>query len=76
MKMKRPWIRNPVARSPILRKGGPHTKSKTGQRVKARLSTTDALDEWFIQSEYLREDSLNKEFTSKEKQKGEPDPLC
>lgn len=39
-------VRNPVAQSPLLRKGGPHTKSKTGQRVRARLSTNSAIDEW------------------------------
>ena len=39
-------VRNPVAQSPLLRKGGPHVKSKTGQRVQARLSTNSAIDEW------------------------------
>jgi len=39
-------IRNPVARSPLLRKGGAHVKSKTGQRVRARLTTYDAYNEW------------------------------
>ena len=39
-------VRNPVARSPLLRKGGPHVKSKTGQRVRSRLSTYSAIDEW------------------------------
>ena len=51
-------IRNPVAQSPLLRKGGPHVKSKTGQRVQARLSTNSAVDEWL---EELEEDKLNKE---------------
>lgn len=48
-------IRNPVAQSPLLRKGGPHVKSKTGQRVQARLSTNSPIDEW------LEEDELNQE---------------
>jgi len=39
-------VRNPVARSPLLRKGGAHIKSKTGQRVRARLSTNSAINEW------------------------------
>ena len=38
--------RNPIARSPLLRKGGAHVKSKTGQRVRARLTTQNAIDEW------------------------------
>jgi len=40
-------FRNPVACSPLLRKGGPHTKSKTGQRVKTRLLTQTLIDDWF-----------------------------
>ncbi len=51
-------IRNPVAQSPLLRKGGPHVKSKTGQRVQARLSTSSAIDEWL---EELEEDNLKQE---------------
>ncbi|MCH9639662.1 MAG: hypothetical protein K0U40_09225 [Betaproteobacteria bacterium] len=39
-------IRNPVARSPLLRKGGAHIKSKSGQRVRARLTTYETYDEW------------------------------
>lgn len=39
-------IRNPVALSALLRKGGPHIKSKTGQRVRSRLSTNSAVDDW------------------------------
>ncbi len=44
-------IRNPVARSPLLRKGGPHTRSKTGQRVRTRLSTRYAIDDWYDEIE-------------------------
>lgn len=51
-------IRNPVAQSPLLHKGGPHVKSKTGQRAQARLSTNSAVDEW---QEELEEDKLNHE---------------
>ena len=40
-------VRNTVALSPLLRKGGPHTKSKTGQRVRSRLSTNSAIDDWY-----------------------------
>ncbi len=51
-------VRNPVAQSPLLRKGGPHVKSKTGQRVRARLSTNSVVDEWL---EELEEDKHNQE---------------
>lgn len=39
-------IRNPVARSPLLRKGGVHSQTTTGQRVRNRLQTQSAIDEW------------------------------
>lgn len=44
-------VRNPVARSPLLRKGGAHAESKTGQRVQARLATNSAVDEWLDERE-------------------------
>ncbi len=44
-------IRNPVARSPLLRKGGAHIKSKSGQRVRARLTTNEAYNEWMGETE-------------------------
>jgi hypothetical protein len=52
-------IRNPVARSPLLKKGGVHEKSKTGQRVNNRLHTQSAIDEWLeqIEDETLTQDS-------------------
>jgi len=40
-------VRNPVARSPLLHKGGAHIQSKTGQRVRSRLSTQSAIDDWY-----------------------------
>ncbi len=51
-------IRNHVARSPLLRKGGAHTKSKTGQRVRERLSTSSAIEDW---REELEEEKQNQE---------------
>lgn len=51
-------VRNPVAQSPLLRKSGPHVKSKTGQRVRAKLSVNTAIDEWL---EELDEDSYIEE---------------
>jgi len=53
-----------VAQSPLLRKGGPHVKSETGQRVRERLSLNSAVDEWL---EELEESSQNQE-----KDSGEP----
>lgn len=39
-------IKNPIARAPILRKGGAHVKSKSSQRAKAKKDTQKALDDW------------------------------
>jgi hypothetical protein len=39
-------IRNPVARAPILRKGGVHVKSKSSQRAKTRKELKDAVVQW------------------------------
>jgi hypothetical protein len=44
-------IGNPVARSPLLRKGGPHERSASGQRARQRLSTGDAIEEWLAERE-------------------------
>ncbi|MDQ2697143.1 MAG: hypothetical protein M3Z21_17535 [Pseudomonadota bacterium] len=41
--MKKP--RNPVARAPILRKGGAHQKSPSAQRAKVREAIRRALKE-------------------------------
>lgn len=46
MPSKKPPIRNPIARSPLLRKGGVHIRSKSGQRMRNKLSTRSALNEW------------------------------
>lgn len=56
-------VRNPVARSPLLRKGGAHVKSKTGQRVRSRLSTNEVVDDWL--------DELEDERQNQEKENGE-----
>ena len=40
-----PRQRNYVTRSALMRKGGPHIKSKTGQRVRARIKLSEALYE-------------------------------
>jgi hypothetical protein len=35
-----------VARSPLLRKGGPHERAASGKRHRARVSTHEAIEEW------------------------------
>lgn len=60
--MTRP--RDWVARSPLMRKGGTHVKSKTGKRMRARLDLDDALCEWY------EEDELD--INEKGKANGEP----
>ncbi len=39
-------LRNPIARAPILRKGGAHVKAKSSQRAKVKKDTRKAVDEW------------------------------
>ncbi len=39
-------LRNPVATSPLLRKGGVHQRSKSGIRAKAKRETENALADW------------------------------
>lgn len=52
--------RNPVARSPLLRKGGAHEKSKTSQRRQQRAAIQTQLEDWREDLEFersLRSDS-------------------
>ncbi len=53
-------IRNPVAQSPLLRKGGVHTESKTGQRVRDRMKVSSAIDEWLEEIEDKLDQSKNE----------------
>ena len=39
-------IRNPLARAPILHKGGVHIKTKANQRNQARQAIKQAIKEW------------------------------
>lgn len=39
-------VRNPIARSPFLRKGGAHVKSKSSQRFQIKRDVKKAMDEW------------------------------
>jgi len=56
-------IRNPVALSPLLHKGGVHIKSKTGQRVREKQSLNATIDEWLDERDYkgdeIEKDSIN-----------------
>ena len=51
-KLKR---RNPVARSPLLRKGGVHEKSVSAKRRQQKLSDNCLLDDWREELEFERE---------------------
>lgn len=44
-------IRNWVARSPLLRKGGAHTRNPSSVRFAGRAALEDGLDEWFDNDE-------------------------
>lgn len=46
MPIQKKTVRNLAARSTLLRKAGVHIKSKTGQRVKSKLSTRALASEW------------------------------
>ena len=46
MPERRRQPRNPVANSPLLRKGGVHQRPRSGQRQLDRQVLNDALDEW------------------------------
>jgi len=42
-------IRNTVARSPLLRKGGVHQRLRSGERQQNKRQLDDALDEWLLE---------------------------
>jgi len=46
--------RNPVARSPLLRKGGVHQETKTNQRRNARQALEGQLEDWRDDLEFER----------------------
>lgn len=72
-----PERRNPVVRAgAILRKGGVHTKSVTGQRHRQKLRVDDAIDEWYdtIVDEPAQDDSnVGKRHNKKGNKKGQSD---
>ncbi len=51
----KPSIRNPVARSPLLRKGGVHEKSATAKRQGGKQHLQQSLDDWREELEFERE---------------------
>lgn len=46
--------RNPVARSPLLRKGGAHQQTKTNQRRNASQALEGQLEDWRDDLEFER----------------------
>jgi len=46
--------RNPVARSPLLHKGGVHQETKTNQRRNARQALEGQLEDWREDLEFER----------------------
>ncbi len=51
--------RNPVALSPLLRKGGVHCKSNSAIRQSRRVSLAQDLDDWRDELEFEREVGLS-----------------
>ena len=51
MATKKPFYRNPVACSALLKKGGVHTQSKSGVRARNKQSLQWDIDEWMDASE-------------------------
>jgi hypothetical protein len=51
---------NPVARSPLLRKGGEHERAASGKRQRAKLSTYDALEEWLEMQDDVTSEEADK----------------
>lgn len=47
--------RNPVARSPLLRRGGVHEKSNSAARQQQRATVNALLDDWRDELEFERE---------------------
>ena len=50
-----PRRRNPVARSPLLRKGGVHEKNTSAKRQQQKLNDNRLLDDWREELEFERE---------------------
>ena len=48
-----PKVRNWVARSPLLKKGGVHERAQSGSRALARRALDDAIDDWYEEQEMM-----------------------
>lgn len=46
MPTRRGNIGNPVARSPLLRKGGAHQRARSGERQRQRADLGTAMEQW------------------------------
>lgn len=46
MPTRRGIIGNPVAKSPLLRKGGAHQRTRSGERQRQRADLETALEQW------------------------------
>lgn len=57
MSIQKKPVRNLAARSTLLRKAGPHIKSKTGLRAKIKLSTRTLADEWLDELDNSNDDT-------------------
>ena len=55
--------RNPVARSPLMKKGGVHEKSKTAKRRQSRQTVNDQLEHWREEVEFERSLRSNSSHT-------------
>ena len=61
MKKRTLPVRNPVARSPLLRKGGAHVPSKSGLHSQGKLATLNAIDEWLDDIDDQQQEQENGE---------------
>jgi hypothetical protein len=57
MPTRRRILGNPVARSPLLRKGGAHQRTRSGERQRQRADLEAALGQW-------REEEADEDFDS------------
>ena len=54
MPERRHRLRNPVAASPLLKKGGVHQRLRSRERQREKRRLEDAVDEWLEKSEMIQ----------------------
>ena len=54
-------IGNPVARSPLMRKGGPHRRGRSGERRIQREEVAAALEQWYRDDRVRREKAVRQD---------------